>query len=254
MKCGFVSIVGRPNVGKSTLLNSILGMKLAITSNVSGTTRNVIQGIYNDDDSQIVFVDTPGIHKPINKLGNLLNKKAYNNTEGVDVILFLVDINKGFGTGDKFILDRIKDKLANGEELTSEEQELTQIVVQQPLQDKIYDVPNKWSDDSQEKTLYRLYDFRNGTDTELSELKNTFASFIDYSTVNLYNKSSSNKELPTSSSGYDIKTVIFLAPLAIPFNIKENLFLLIGAGNTTPICFLPPNLFSTSFAIWSTVA
>ena len=89
MKCGFVSIVGRPNVGKSTLLNSILGMKLAITSNVSGTTRNVINGIYNDDESQIIFVDTPGIHKPNDKLGSLLNKKAYNNTEGVDVILFL---------------------------------------------------------------------------------------------------------------------------------------------------------------------
>ena len=110
MKCGFVSLVGRPNVGKSTLLNTILGMKLAITSNVSGTTRNIIQGIYNDDNSQIVFVDTPGIHKPSNKLGNLLNKKAYNNTEGVDVILFLVDISKGFGRGDQFILDRIKDK------------------------------------------------------------------------------------------------------------------------------------------------
>ena len=110
MKCGFVSLVGRPNVGKSTLLNSILGMKLAITSNVSGTTRNVIQGIYNDIDSQIVFVDTPGIHKPTHKLGNLMNKKAYNNTEGVDVILFLVDISKGFGKGDQFVLDRIKDK------------------------------------------------------------------------------------------------------------------------------------------------
>ncbi len=110
MKCGFVSLVGRPNVGKSTLLNQILGMKLAITSDVSGTTRNVIQGIYNDDDSQIVFVDTPGIHKPSNRLGNLMNKKAYNNTEGVDVILFLIDINKGFGKGDQFILDRIKDK------------------------------------------------------------------------------------------------------------------------------------------------
>ena len=109
MKCGFVSIVGRPNVGKSTLLNSILGMKLAITSNVSGTTRNVINGIYNDEESQIVFVDTPGIHKPNDKLGNLLNKKAYNNTEGVDIILFLVDISKGFGKGDKFILDRIKN-------------------------------------------------------------------------------------------------------------------------------------------------
>ena len=108
MRCGFVSIVGRPNVGKSTLLNSILGMKLAITSNVSGTTRNIIQGIYNDKESQIVFVDTPGIHKPSNKLGNLLNKKAYNNTEGVDLILFLVDISKGFGKGDQFILERLK--------------------------------------------------------------------------------------------------------------------------------------------------
>lgn len=110
MKCGFVSIVGRPNVGKSTLLNSILGMKLAITSNVSGTTRNIIQGIYNDNESQIVFVDTPGIHKPNDKLGNLLNKKAYNNTEGVDIILFLVDISKGFGKGDRFVLNKIKDK------------------------------------------------------------------------------------------------------------------------------------------------
>ena len=110
MKCGFVSLVGRPNVGKSTLLNSVLGMKLAITSNVSGTTRNVIQGIYNDDDSQIIVVDTPGIHKPNDKLGTLMNKKAYTYTEGVDVILFLVDISKGFGKGDKFILDKFKEK------------------------------------------------------------------------------------------------------------------------------------------------
>mgnify|MGYP003307821505 FL=1 len=110
MKCGFVSIVGRPNVGKSTLLNSLLGMKLAITSNVMGTTRNVIQGIYNDEDSQIVFVDTPGIHKPKHKLGNYLNKKAYNNTEGVDVVLFLVDAASGVGKGDLYILERIKNK------------------------------------------------------------------------------------------------------------------------------------------------
>ncbi|MBQ3308003.1 MAG: GTPase Era [Bacilli bacterium] len=109
MKCGFVSIVGRPNVGKSTLLNQILGMKLAITSNVSGTTRNIINGIYNDRDSQIIFVDTPGIHKPNDKLGSLLNKKAYNQTEGVDIILFLVDISKGFGKGDEFVLNRLKE-------------------------------------------------------------------------------------------------------------------------------------------------
>lgn len=110
MKCGFVSLVGRPNVGKSTLLNSLLGMKLAITSNVSGTTRNIIQGIYNDDDSQIIFVDTPGIHKPTHKLGNIMNKKTYTNTENVDVILFLIDAESGFGKGDQFILEKIKDK------------------------------------------------------------------------------------------------------------------------------------------------
>lgn len=110
MKCGFVSIVGRPNGGKSTLLNSILNMKLAITSNVSGTTRNVIHGIYNDEVSQIVFVDTPGIHKPNNKLGSIMNKKAYNNTDSVDVILFLIDATKKFGKGDLFVLNRIKEK------------------------------------------------------------------------------------------------------------------------------------------------
>ena len=109
MKSGFVSLVGRPNVGKSTLLNNILGMKIAITSNVAGTTRNIIQGIYNDDDSQIIFIDTPGIHKPKDKLGTYLNRKAYTMADDVDIILFLVDIEKGFGTGDKFILERLKE-------------------------------------------------------------------------------------------------------------------------------------------------
>ena len=110
MKSGFVSIVGRPNVGKSTLLNSLLERKIAITSDVSGTTRNIIQGIYNDEDSQIVFIDTPGIHKPQNKLGTYLNKKAYMMTEDVDLLLFLVDVEKGFGKGDQFILEKIKQE------------------------------------------------------------------------------------------------------------------------------------------------
>lgn len=109
MKSGFVSLVGRPNVGKSTLLNNILERKLAITSDVSGTTRNIIQGIYNDSDSQIVFIDTPGIHKPKNKLGTYLNKKAYTMVEDVDIILFLIDVEKGFGKGDNFILERLKE-------------------------------------------------------------------------------------------------------------------------------------------------
>jgi len=105
MKSGFVSLVGRPNVGKSTLLNSILGKKIAITSNKSQTTRNIIQGIYNKDDVQMVFVDTPGIHKPKNKLGKILNKEAYLTISDVDVILFLVDITEPLGGGDKFIIN-----------------------------------------------------------------------------------------------------------------------------------------------------
>lgn len=110
MKSGFVSIVGRPNVGKSTLLNNILKRHVAITSDKSGTTRNIIQGVYNDDDSQIVFVDTPGIHKPKHKLGNVLNKKAYSMTNDCELILFLVDIKEGFGRGDMFVLEKLKQE------------------------------------------------------------------------------------------------------------------------------------------------
>ena len=112
MRSGTVSIVGRPNVGKSTLLNKILEKKIAITSDKAGTTRNLILGVYNDSDSQIVFVDTPGIHKPEHKLGNVLNKKAYLMTSDVDLVLFVVDISKGFGKGDNFILDRLKQEEA----------------------------------------------------------------------------------------------------------------------------------------------
>ena len=109
MKSGFVSLLGRPNVGKSTLLNSILNKKIAITSATSGTTRNIIQGIYNENDLQIIFVDTPGIHKPQNKLGQILNEQAYYSIEDVDLILFLVDVTQKFGTGDEFILEKLKD-------------------------------------------------------------------------------------------------------------------------------------------------
>ena len=109
IRSGFVSLVGRPNVGKSTLLNSLVGYKIAITSNKAQTTRNMIQGIYNDSDSQIVFVDTPGIHKPKHKLGQLLNEEAYYSIEDVDIILFLIDVTMKFGKGDNFVLDKIKE-------------------------------------------------------------------------------------------------------------------------------------------------
>lgn len=109
MKSGFVSFVGRPNVGKSTLLNSILGKRIVITSDKPGTTRNIIQGIYNEDDTQIVFVDTPGIHKPQNKLGRVLNKQAYFTINDVDIIVMVVDITEKIGKGDNFVIDVIKN-------------------------------------------------------------------------------------------------------------------------------------------------
>lgn len=109
MKSGFVSIIGRPNVGKSSLINSIINKKVAITSDVSGTTRNIIQGIYNEAGYQIVFVDTPGIHKPIGKLGKVLNKQAYALTKDVDLILFVVDVASGIGKGDRYILETLKN-------------------------------------------------------------------------------------------------------------------------------------------------
>lgn len=108
IKSGFVSLIGRPNVGKSTLLNSLINQKIAITSNKPQTTRNIIQGIYNDDGYQIVFVDTPGIHKPINKLGKILNKEAQSLTKDVDLILLVVDAFEGIGTGDKKIINDLK--------------------------------------------------------------------------------------------------------------------------------------------------
>ena len=109
MKSGFIALVGRPNVGKSTLLNAIMGKKVAITSNKPQTTRNLIQGIYNDEDSQMVFVDTPGIHKPKHKLGKILNKQTYLTFNDVDIILFLVDITEKLGNGDLFVLDTLKN-------------------------------------------------------------------------------------------------------------------------------------------------
>ena len=108
-KSGFVSIVGRPNVGKSTLLNNILKTKLAITSSTAQTTRNTIQGIYTDDDAQIIFMDTPGIHKPQDGLGSFMNTNALNSIFGVDIVLFLAPADEKIGRGDRFIVERLKE-------------------------------------------------------------------------------------------------------------------------------------------------
>ena len=108
MKTGFVGLIGRPNVGKSTLINTLIGEKIAIVSKKPQTTRNIIKGIYNDFDSQIVFVDTPGIHKPNHKLGTYLNKQAYYTIDDNDVLLFLVSAKEEWGRGDDFVLERLK--------------------------------------------------------------------------------------------------------------------------------------------------
>ncbi len=108
MKSGFVSLIGRPNVGKSTLINTIINEKIAITSNKVQTTRNIIQGIYNEPGYQIVFMDTPGIHKPEGKLGKILNKESYSLTKDVDAVLFVIDASAGIGPGDKFIMESLK--------------------------------------------------------------------------------------------------------------------------------------------------
>ena len=112
MRSGFVSIIGRPNTGKSTLLNTVLKTHLAIVSNVAGTTRNAIQGVYNDEDTQIIFIDTPGLHKPQDRLGKLLNQDAYQSLGDIDAVLFVVDASAPLGKGDKFITQALKSVTA----------------------------------------------------------------------------------------------------------------------------------------------
>lgn len=107
-KSGFVALIGRPNVGKSTLLNCVIGQKVAIMSNVAQTTRNKIQGIYTTDDAQIVFIDTPGIHKPQTKLGDFMEKSSLSALDEVDAILYVVNAQEDRGAGDNFIIDRLK--------------------------------------------------------------------------------------------------------------------------------------------------
>lgn len=107
MKSGFVAMIGRPNVGKSTLLNQILGQKIVITTDKAQTTRKRIKGIYTNKEGQIVFVDTPGVHKPLNKLGEFLLDEAKIAVPDADVILFLVDGSESAGKGDKWIAQHL---------------------------------------------------------------------------------------------------------------------------------------------------
>ncbi len=108
-KSGFISIIGRPNVGKSTFLNRVIGQKIAIMSDKPQTTRNKIQGVYTTNEAQMIFIDTPGIHKPKHKLGDFMMKVAQNTLKEVDLIMFMVNVDEGFGRGDQFIIEKLKE-------------------------------------------------------------------------------------------------------------------------------------------------
>ncbi|MEW9500460.1 GTPase Era [Jeotgalibacillus marinus] len=108
-KSGFISIVGRPNVGKSTFLNRVIGQKIAIMSDKPQTTRNKVQGVLTTNESQMIFIDTPGIHKPKHKLGDFMIKAATNTFREVDLILFMVNVDEGLGRGDEYIMELLKD-------------------------------------------------------------------------------------------------------------------------------------------------
>ncbi|MCG7407840.1 GTPase Era [Paenibacillus sp. ACRRX] len=107
-KSGFVAIIGRPNVGKSTLMNHIIGQKIAIMSDKPQTTRNKIHGVYTTEGSQIVFLDTPGIHKRQSKLGDYMNQVALTTLNEVEAVLFLVDVSAGLGGGDRYVIEQLK--------------------------------------------------------------------------------------------------------------------------------------------------
>jgi len=107
-KSGFISIIGRPNVGKSTFLNRVIGQKIAIMSDKPQTTRNKIQGVLSLPDAQMIFIDTPGIHKPKHKLGDFMMKVAQNTLKEVDLVLFMVNAEEGFGRGEEFILEKFQ--------------------------------------------------------------------------------------------------------------------------------------------------
>lgn len=107
-KSGFISIIGRPNVGKSTFLNRVIGQKIAIMSDKPQTTRNKVQGVLTTNDAQLIFIDTPGIHKPKHKLGDFMMKVAQNTLKEVDIVLFMVNAVEGYGRGEEFIIEKFK--------------------------------------------------------------------------------------------------------------------------------------------------
>jgi GTPase len=140
-KSGFISIIGRPNVGKSTLLNNVIGQKIAIMSDKAQTTRNKIQGVFTDNESQMIFIDTPGIHKPKHKLGDFMMKTALNTLNEVDVILFVVNAEEKLGRGEEYILERLNE--------TSNPVFLVINKIDQVHPDKLFNIIEQYKDEYQ---------------------------------------------------------------------------------------------------------
>src|SRR4051794_10989581 len=132
MRSGFITLVGRPNVGKSTLLNAVCGQKVSIVSDKPQTTRTRVRGILNLPDVQMVFVDTPGLHKPVTALGSRVNATALESAEDVDVVCLVIDATMPFGSGDQWVADRINAKnavvIVNKVDAASKEKVLKQLI------------------------------------------------------------------------------------------------------------------------------
>lgn len=167
-KSGFVAIIGRPNSGKSTLLNTLMHTKLAITSDKPQTTRNNILGILNQEDYQIVFVDTPGVHKPKTALGKSMNKGVYSSMQDADVIYLVIDATKPFGRGDEFLMERIRNTdtnvflVVNKVDLLSKEELLETLI--------------KWQNQFEFKEIIPISALQ---DNNIDELLNTTISYLE---------------------------------------------------------------------------
>ena len=142
-KSGFAAVVGRPNVGKSTLMNRVLGQKIAIATDKAQTTRRRIKGIFTNEDGQIVFIDTPGIHKPLDKLGEFLLDEAKFSIPDADVILFIVDGSEPAGAGDKWIVNNILSETK------------TPVIIVMNKVDKIKDIVKREQNLLSYKTLFQ---------------------------------------------------------------------------------------------------
>jgi GTP-binding protein Era len=162
VRSGFVSVVGRPNVGKSTLVNALVGEKVAITSSRPQTTRNTIRGIRNDADRQIVFVDTPGLHRPRTALGNRLNRLVYGSLEEADAVLFVLDATQKIGPGDRLIAERLQQAKAtvivvvNKVDIARKEQILEQLQVAAAWDCAAYVPISALEEDGTERILHEL--------------------------------------------------------------------------------------------------